>query len=146
MWTQKSVTISRKSVEQLQQLGQPIGLALQMYVELVFTDGTNDIEVATFISEPEHVVQAVKDHLDRLNKQETFISEVNTAGSVTIPPTPEPVPPTAKEIAQREYDEALALYQDLKTKAELDPTTFNWGLDNQRVIVQQKLQSLMAAI
>ena len=145
MWTQKSVAISRKTVSELQGIGQPIGLALQMYVELVFTDGTNDIEVATFISEPEQVVQTVKDHLDRLNKQEAFITDVNGAGTVTIPPTPEPVPPTAKEIAQREYDEALALYKDLQEKAELDPTTFNWGRDNQRVILQQKLQALMAA-
>ena len=119
--------------------------SLQMKATFTFTDGTKDETASTTVSTAGEVRQAGRDLLKRLNERSEAIA-ASKAGTFSIEEEEQtPREPSAKEVAQREYDEALALFKDLSDKAEIDPTTFNWGRDNQRVIVQQKLQALMNA-
>lgn len=144
MWTLKEKTFTRATEEELQAKGEPIGRIFDIQMSFTVTDGTRDIAVTTFVPNEDVAVSTIQNKLDAMNAQEDFMTRANDP-SWTLPKKPTPPEPTAKEIAQREYDEALALFKDLSDKAELDPTTFNWGRDNQRVIVQQKLQALMQA-
>ena len=112
---------------------------------ITYTNGTDDVTLAsTRLSSRKELEDTVKVNQARLNERDEVLKEV-ADGTFTLPEPEAPREPSAKEVAQREYDEALALFKDLSDKAEIDPTTFNWGRDNQRVIVQQKLQALMTA-
>lgn len=106
-------------------------------------DGETDVSLTTRLSSRSELENTIRQNIARLDERSALIADVaNKAFELT--PLPTPPTETAKETAQREYDEAVALYEDLKIKAELDPTTFTWSLDNQKVIVQQKLQVLMS--
>ena len=112
---------------------------------ITYTNGTDDVTLAsTRLSSRKELEDTVKVNQARLNERDEVLKEV-TDGTFVVPEPEPPREPSAKEVAQREYDEALALFKDLSDKAEIDPDTFSWGRDNQRVIVQQKLQALMAA-
>ena len=112
---------------------------------ITYTNGKEDVTLAsTRLSSRKELEDTVRVNQARLNERDEVLKEV-TDGTFAVPEPEPPREPSAKEVAQREYDEALALFKDLSDKAEIDPTTFNWGRDNQRVIVQQKLQALMNA-
>ena len=112
---------------------------------ITYTNGTDDVTLAsTRLSSRKELEDTVKVNQARLNERDEVLKEV-TDGTFAVPEPEAPREPSAKEVAQREYDEALALFKDLSDKAEIDPDTFSWGRDNQRVIVQQKLQALMNA-
>ena len=132
MWSYKTIEITE------------VPNSTQFNATITFeAQGQPEVSVSTKLSSRAELEQAIRVTTARLNERSELITETRN-GTFTLTPLPEPVQPTAKEIAQREYDEALALFNDLKAKAELDPTTFNFSRDNQRVIVQQKLQTLMA--
>lgn len=132
MWTLKSVTIT------------PEAGSTAFSAAITFqAQGKSDVNLTTRLSSRAELEATIRQNIARLDERSALITETS-GGTFQLTPPPTPVPETAKQKAQREYDEALVLYNDLKTKAELDSATFAWGRDNQRVIVQQKLQALMA--
>ena len=108
---------------------------------ITFTSGANSVTMTSRLSSRQELEDTIRVNIARLNERSTLIAQA-TARTFALTPPPTPPAPTARQIAEREYHEALVVFEDLKRKAELDPTTFNHGLGLQRVIVQQKLATL----
>lgn len=137
--TQNAKRLTESEVPKDNQGNAQVGRMLQILLKLTFTNGTSDISVSTFVDTEEDVKRTIKQNLARLNGQEEAITKVND-GTLDLT-DPEPPAPDPVQVAEQEYRDAIALYEELKTKAELDSATYAWGRDNQRVIAQQKLQA-----
>lgn len=105
MWTLKEQTITRPTQEEVQAQGLPPGRLLQLEQSMVFTNGTHDIAVSTFISTEAEAQASIDQNLKRLNDQEVLEAKV-AAGSFTA--TQEVVEKTAEEIAAENAKEAAA--------------------------------------
>lgn len=96
MWTLKSRSARRLTEEEIKEHGLPIGRILQVELALVFTDGTKDVAVSTFVSTKDEYVSAINQNLARLNEQEEL--ETNIEAVEFVAPTP--VAPTQAELDQ----------------------------------------------
>ena len=90
MWTLKSKSVRRLTKEEVVQAQLPIGRLLQMELSLVFTDGTNDVAVSTFVSTKDEAKAAIKQNLARLNEQAELDTEIaNDTLDLSKPAVPE---------------------------------------------------------
>lgn len=106
MWTLKSKTARRRTVQELIQAKKPIGLATQIFLQFVMTDGENDIELETYVSGKDEIEEAILQNLERLNGQEGVIEEVNTPTWKPVRKSEEVEELTPEQIKEQEAAEA----------------------------------------
>lgn len=140
MWTLQNIDALKSSPENVQARGfKPDAHVPGGYVvTFTFDDGTDSEMVSTVLSSYDDLKKSAKNMLKRLNDRDQVLSA--TAETLDLS-DPAPKQPDPVDVAEQEYREAVALYEDLKQRAEIDSATYAWGRDNQRVIVQQKLQA-----
>ena len=115
MWTLKSKSVRRIGVEEIPRDNQgnlQVGRRLQVLLTLVFTDGTEDIEVNTFVSAKDDAKAAIKQNLARLNEQVELVEEVATDTLDLSEPTPPEK--TQQELAQDEWVKAWGNLQKIQ--------------------------------
>lgn len=106
MWTLKDKSTKRLTEAELPtdaQGNKQVGRLLQLWLEMVFTDGTNDIKVGTFVSTEDEVKSTIKQNLDRLNSQEELEAKIADG---TFTHEEQVVEPTAEEKAAKEAADA----------------------------------------
>lgn len=96
MWTLKSRTARRLTEEEIKENNLPIGRILQVELALVFTDGTKDVAVSTFVSTIKEYVSAINQNLARLNEQEELETNIEAVDFIS----PTPAAPTQAELDQ----------------------------------------------
>lgn len=90
----------------------PIGRLLQVELTLVFTDGTSDVEVSTFVSTKEEAKAAIKQNLARLNEQVELADEVEN-DTLDLSDPEEPTK-TQAELDQEEWVKAWGNLQKIQ--------------------------------
>jgi hypothetical protein len=108
-------------------------------VEVEFTDGETTFS-QTFQFRADDEVQTIKKSIAG------YLAELNMVvvplDNLTPEPDPEPVPPTAKELAKQDFDASVEEYKNIKEMNAILPAIYSqWMLDNQVVICQQKYQT-----
>ena len=116
MWELKSKSVKRLSLEEVKEKGLPIGKRLMLELSVVLTDGSQDIELSTFIKSKNEVRQTIKQTLDSLNEQVELEQEI-ASNTFVLEVVPEE--PTAEEIAKREEQQKEAELQEAIRKAKL---------------------------
>ena len=116
MWELKSKSVKRLSLEEVSEKGLPPGKRLMLELSVVLTDGSQDIELSTFIKSKNEVRQTIKQALDSLNEQVELEQEI---ASNTFVLEVVPKEPTAEEIAKREEQQKEAELQEAIRKAKL---------------------------
>ena len=121
MWTLKNKSFKRLTQEETTQQGLPAGRVFDMQMTFTVTDGTNDIEVVTFVDSEDTAVRTMRDKLEKMNKQEAFMAEANDPDWTL--PEPEAKPePTEVEKKKAIFDRELAEYKEM---VELSQTLDN---------------------
>ena len=139
MWTLKNTTIKRWTQDELTQYNVqhpqnplPAGRLLQLELGMVFTDGTQDVSVSTWVSTESDVKNTVQSNLARLNEQATLEEKVSAGNfdpSVTEEKTPEEIAAeeaaTAKQLWSAKRAALKAMRQDMMEAKDLgvEPTT-----------------------
>ena len=116
MWELKSKSVRRVTLDEVEQNKLPTGRLLMLELSLVFTDGSQDIELSTFIKSKNEVRQTIKQALDSLNEQVELEQEI-ASNTFVLEVVPEE--PTAEEIAKREEQQKEAELQEAIRKAKL---------------------------
>ena len=115
MWTLKNKSVSRITKEDVGKGNLKPGHLLMLQLEVVFTDGTDDIAVSTFVKTRNEVRSTIKQNLDSLNEQEEVKTEIEN-DTFELEPTPEAKP---EPDARQELQEAVSEAEFLKKAEEL---------------------------
>ena len=118
MWTLKNKSFKRLTQEETAEQGLPVGRVFDMQMTFTVTDGTNDIEVTTFVDSEDTAVRTMRDKLEKMNKQEAFMAEANDP-NWTLPEPEAPREKTDLEKKQELYEQERAELIKLKEDVEL---------------------------
>ena len=118
MWTLKNKSFKRLTQEETTQQGLPAGRVFDMQMKFTVTDGTNDIEVTTFVDSEDTAVRTMRDKLEKMNKQEAFMAEANDP-KWTLPEKEAPREKTDLEKKQELYEAERAELIKLREDMEL---------------------------
>ena len=133
MWTLKEKSVRRVTQEEVKQNKLPEGRLLMLHFTLVFTDGEQDIGVATFIKTKDEVRNTINQNLNFLNEQEELEKEIADDVFELDVPKEEP---TAEEIAKQENQKDEDELQEAIRKVKLQKEAEELAVDNNDVKVK----------
>jgi hypothetical protein len=133
MWTLKEKSVRRVTQEEVKQNKLPEGRLLMLHFTLVFTDGEQDISVATFIKTKDEARNTINQNLNFLNEQEELEKEIADDVFELDVPKEEP---TAEEIAKQENQKDEDELQEAIRKVKLQKEAEELAVENNDVKVK----------